>query len=127
MSEKRKTPRKARRAVRRTRTRGTKTKVARRKPRRTTRGRSAAKARRKARPRPDREALEKTVKRLRAARAGLEHRLTAAVQEIGMLRQFELRTQVLEAELRKREADLLTARRELEARRAGATVVSAPQ
>ena len=36
-------------------------------------------------------ALEREIRRLRLARGRLERRLTAAVQEIGMLRQFELR------------------------------------
>jgi hypothetical protein len=43
--------------------------------------------------------LEREVRRLRSARGRLERRLTAAVQEIGMLRQFEVRAQMLENEL----------------------------
>lgn len=43
--------------------------------------------------------LEREIRSLRSARSYLERRLTAAVQEIGMLRQFELRAQALETEL----------------------------
>jgi chromosome segregation ATPase len=66
------------------------------------------------------------VARLQAARRRLERRLVAAVQEIGMLRQYELRVAALEAEIQKRDADLadLKGRYEsLESRLGGAAVV----
>src|SRR6516225_8707051 len=44
-------------------------------------------------------ALEREVHRLRQARGRLERRLTEAVQEIGTLRQFEIRVQALQAEI----------------------------
>lgn len=87
-------------------------------------------------PRLDREALadfEKQVRRLRAARRTLERQLTTAVQEIGTLRQFELRATMLEAELEKRTAELARLRseseervRDLELRLGGASIVSTP-
>jgi hypothetical protein len=46
-------------------------------------------------------------------RARLEQRLTEAVQEIGTLRQFELRARALEGALEKREEELAATRREL--------------
>ncbi len=73
---------------------------------------AAAGARRKlpAKPPVDpREALHKLelkIRRLATARRKLEKRLTAAVQEIGTLRTFELRAAMLEAELGKRDAEL---------------------
>jgi chromosome segregation ATPase len=63
--------------------------------------------------------LEREIRRLRAARSHLERRLTAAVQEIGTLRQFELRAQALEAEL-------ASVRGEHDGRLGGAMIVSAP-
>jgi chromosome segregation ATPase len=63
-------------------------------------------------------ALEAEVRRLRMARGKLEHRLTAAVQEIGTLRQFEVRAQALEREL-------AAMREELSQRLGGASIVSA--
>lgn len=78
-------------------------------------------------------ALEREIRRLRLARGRLERRLTAAVQEIGMLRQFEIRTQGLEAELSRRDsliADLRRERderlREVEAGPGGTSIVSTP-
>jgi hypothetical protein len=65
------------------------------------------------RPQETLEALARRIRRLGAVRARLERRLTEAVQEIGMLRRFELRARELEGELEKREEELATARREL--------------
>ncbi len=83
---------------------------------------------------PDRKtalALEREVRRLRRARGRLERRLTATVQEIGMLRQFEIRTRGLEAELARRDAEIEQLRRErderlreTEIRIAGASIAS---
>ena len=64
-------------------------------------------------------ALESEVRRLRSARTRLEHRLTAVVQEIGMLRQWELRASMLESELAR-------LREEATDRLGGASIVSAP-
>jgi len=86
------------------------------------------------------EALQKQIRRLRAARARLERRLTSAVQEIGMLRQIEFRVQRLEeelskrdAELAKRDADIARMRmeradqlRQLELRLGGASILATP-
>jgi len=83
----------------------------------------------KARSAIDREALaaaEGEVRRLRAARRRLEQRLTAAVQEIGTLRTFELRAQMLENELAKRDAELSRLRTEISDRLGGASIVSTP-
>lgn len=55
-------------------------------------------------------ALERKVRRLGAARRTLEQRLTAAVQEIGTLRHFELRVSQLEEEIRRRDAELAALR-----------------
>jgi|SRR5882724_11247245 len=77
----------------------------------------------------DREALaaaETEVRRLRATRRRLEQRLVAAVQEIGTLRTFELRAQMLENELAKREGELSRLRAEMSDRLGGASIVSAP-
>ena len=62
------------------------------------------------------DALERQVRRLGLARGKLERRLTAAVQEIGTLRQFEIRAQVLQAELARRDAEIEQLRREREER-----------
>ncbi len=99
----------------------------------------AGAARKKAAPRRARhdrqawDALEREVRRLRAARARLERRLIAAVQEIGSLRQFEQRTQMLEAELARRDQEIAQRRREgeghggeVEERLGGTSNVSAP-
>src|SRR5207244_10372638 len=87
-------------------------------------------ARAKRRPKPlDREALaaaEAEVRRLRSTRRRLEQRLTAAVQEIGTLRTFELRAQMLENELAKRDGELSRLRAEMSDRLGGASIVSAP-
>ena len=56
-------------------------------------------------------ALQRKVRRLGSARRILEKRLTAAVQEIGALRQFELRALMLEDELRKRDSEIESIRR----------------
>ena len=61
-------------------------------------------------------ALEREVQRLRRAQGRLERRLTAAVQEIGTLRQFEMRAQALESELARRAAEIAELRREREER-----------
>jgi lipopolysaccharide biosynthesis protein len=73
------------------------------------------------------------VQRLRRAQSRLERRLTAAVQEIGMLRQFEMRAQALESELARRAAEIAELRREREERSrkagnplGGASIVSTP-
>ncbi len=76
------------------------------------------------------ESLRKEVRRLRAARAKLERRLTSAVQEIGILRQLEFRARRLEDELAKRDEEIARLRLEranqlsqLELRLGGAMVV----
>ena len=78
-------------------------------------------------------ALEREVQRLRRAQSRLERRLTAAVQEIGMLRQFEMRAQALESELARRAAEIAELRREREERSrkagnplGGASIASTP-
>jgi hypothetical protein len=78
-------------------------------------------------------ALEREVRRLRLARSRLERRLTATVQEIGMLRQFEIRARRLEAELARRDVEIERLRRErdersreIEIRAAGASLPSTP-
>ena len=116
MGTKKKTPRKRSRTAGPPR-RPHPAKVAAKKRRGKTRARRATKRRKPAAPRIGREAvdlLERKVRRLRSARARLELRLTEAVQEIGTLRQFELRARTLEGALRKREEDLAAVRRELE-------------
>ena len=88
----------------------------------------AARAKPRAKP-IDREALaaaEAEVRRLRSTRRRLEQRLTAAVQEIGTLRTFELRAQMLENELAKRDLELSRLRAENADRLGGASIVSAP-
>jgi len=70
--------------------------------------------------------LEHDVRRLRSARRQLEKRLTAAVQEIGTIRQFEIRAQVLESELAKRDAEIGRLRTEREEQLGGASIVSTP-
>ena len=72
------------------------------------------------------EALEKQVRSLRMARGKLEHRLTAAVQEIGTLRHFELRVQALERQLQARDAEISRLRQEGEERLSGASIVATP-
>jgi predicted RNase H-like nuclease (RuvC/YqgF family) len=70
----------------------------------------------KSRSRPARKsasALEREVHRLRQARGRLERRLTAAVQEIGVLRQLDARVQALEAEVARRDAEIAELRRDL--------------
>ena len=71
-------------------------------------------------------ALEAEVRSLRSARRRLEQRLTEAVQEIGTLRQFELRAQMFENELAKRDHEVARLREELAERLGGASIVSAP-
>ena len=81
------------------------------------------------RPPIDREALataEAEIRRLRSTRRRLEQRLTAAVQEIGTLRTFELRAQMLENELAKRDIELSRLRAESGDRLGGASIVSTP-
>jgi len=63
---------------------------------------------------------------LRMARGKLEHRLTAAVQEIGTLRHFELRVQALERQLQARDAEISRLRQEGEERLSGASIVATP-
>jgi predicted nucleic acid-binding Zn-ribbon protein len=82
-----------------------------RKTKRTKRAKSTASADRKAI-----AALEREIRRLRLARGRLERSLTAAVQEIGMLRQFEIRAQALEAELSRRDGLIAELRRERDER-----------
>jgi hypothetical protein len=72
------------------------------------------------------EALERKVRRLRLVRGKLERRLTEAVQEIGTLRQFELRVQILERQLRARDEEISRLRHESDERSGGASIVSAP-
>ena len=113
-SKKTRAPRKARTAARRTKT----------KPRPAKKSAPAKRA-----PRIDREALaerEREVRRLRAARRKLEERLTAAVQEIGTLRHYEIRAQMLENELASRDAELARLRAQASDRLGGASIVSAP-
>jgi hypothetical protein len=81
------------------------------------------------RPPIDRGALataEAEIRRLRSTRRRLEQRLTAAVQEIGTLRTFELRAQMLENELAKRDIELSRLRAESGDRLGGASIVSTP-
>jgi predicted RNase H-like nuclease (RuvC/YqgF family) len=70
------------------------------------------------------EALEKEAHRLLRARSRLERRLTAAVQEIGTLRNFELRVQILERQVRDRDEEISRLRQELGERSGGAAIVS---
>ena len=63
------------------------------------------------------------IRRLQTARRNLERQLTAAVQEIGILRQWEVRARLLESEIEKREAKV----RELEERLGGADLVRQPR
>ncbi len=65
---------------------------------------------------------ERELRRLRSARAKLERRLTAAVQEIGTLRQWEVRATMLEGQLQKSQARI----RELESRLGGDMAASPP-
>src|SRR5947199_6776736 len=68
------------------------------------------------------EALERQVRSLRMARGKLEHRLTAAVQEIGTLRQFELRVQMLERQLQARDEEISRLRNQGDERLGGASI-----
>ena len=103
-------------------------------PRRPKKGRRATTAKREVRSdRKPGSALEREVQRLRRAQSRLERRLTAAVQEIGTLRQFEMRAQALESELARRDAEITKLHREREerSRKAGsplgdASISSAP-
>ncbi|MGH7856440.1 MAG: hypothetical protein ACREQY_03850 [Candidatus Binatia bacterium] len=76
---------------------------------------------------------EAELRRLQSARRKLERQLTAAVQEIGLLRQYETRARFLEAEVQKRDAQLADLRRQYEARihdlesRAGSAAPEAAQ
>ena len=72
------------------------------------------------------EALERQVRSLRMARGKLEHRLTAAVQEIGTLRHFELRVQILERQLQARDEEISRLRHQTNERLGGASIVAAP-
>lgn len=56
--------------------------------------------------------IERELSRLRNVRSRLERRLTALVQEIGLLRQFEIRTRILEGEVQKRDQELAALRRQ---------------
>ena len=60
------------------------------------------------------------------ARGKLEHRLTAAVQEIGTLRQFELRVQMLERELQARDEEISRLRHQGDERLGRVVIVAAP-
>jgi hypothetical protein len=57
-------------------------------------------------PTSDTAAVERELRRLRRARSRLERQLTAAVQEIGILRQYEWRTAALEKEVRRRDDEI---------------------
>jgi hypothetical protein len=70
--------------------------------------------------------VERGMRRLRAARRRLEERLTAAVQEIGTLRQYERRAQMLESELAAKDAEIARLREQATERLGGASIVSAP-
>jgi len=72
------------------------------------------------------EALERQVRSLRMARGKLERRLTAAVQEIGTLRHFELRVQILERQLQARDEEISRLRHQGDERVGGASIVGAP-
>jgi hypothetical protein len=72
------------------------------------------------------EALERQVRSLRMARGKLERRLTAAVQEIGTLRHFELRVQILERQLQARDEEISHLRHQGDERLGGASIVGAP-
>ena len=63
---------------------------------------------------------------MRMARGKLEQRLTAAVQEIGTLRHFELRVKILERELEARDEELSRLRSQGDERLGGASIVAAP-
>jgi hypothetical protein len=63
---------------------------------------------------------------LRLARGKLEHRLTAAVQEIGTLRHFELRVQVLERALQARDEEISRLRNQGDDRSGVGSIVAAP-
>jgi hypothetical protein len=72
-----------------------------------------------------RETFEREIRRLRSARSKLERRLTAAVQEIGTLRQFELRATMLEGELQKLRRETEERIRTLESNPGGASAAPA--
>ncbi|MGH7820955.1 MAG: hypothetical protein ACREQ9_14410 [Candidatus Binatia bacterium] len=59
---------------------------------------------------------EAELRRLRSARRKLERQLTAAVQEIGLLRQYEVRSRFLEAEVARRDGQLAELRQQYEGR-----------
>lgn len=65
---------------------------------------------------PAPSSAQREITRLQNVRSRLERRLTALVQEIGYLRQYEMRTRILEAELKKRDQELETLRRQNEER-----------
>lgn len=56
------------------------------------------------------------IRRLRSQRARLEKRLTAVVQEIGILRQYEMRARMLEAEVERKKVEIGALRHEYEER-----------
>ncbi|MEA2625878.1 MAG: hypothetical protein QOD06_1923 [Candidatus Binatota bacterium] len=66
----------------------------------------AALSRSAAPPPEDAASIERELRRLRRARSRLERQLTAAVQEIGILRQYEWRTAALEKEVRRRDDEI---------------------
>ncbi len=70
---------------------------------------------------------QKELRRLRSARNSLERRLTAAVQEIGLCRQYEVRARMLENELGELRARSEQRIRELESRLNGASIVATPE
>jgi hypothetical protein len=60
-------------------------------------------------------------------RGRLERRLTAAVQEIGTLRNFELRVGILERQLRARDEEISRFRQERDERLGGPPIASSAQ
>jgi hypothetical protein len=117
---------KARPAPRRTKPKAKPRIVAKKKISRPTRAAEAALLARVAADREMIATLESEVRRLRSARRRLEQRLTAAVQEIGSLRQWELRAQMFENEVAKRDREISRLHAELADRLGGASIVSAP-
>ncbi|HSD09481.1 MAG TPA: hypothetical protein VLF14_00725 [Candidatus Binatia bacterium] len=67
------------------------------------------------------------MRRLRQVRGKLERRLTAAVQEIGTLRTFELRVEILERQLRARDEEISRLRQERDQRLGGPSIASSAQ
>jgi hypothetical protein len=104
--------------------RGKKQKPTRRKSRPEPKPRVQAVARRNKRAAAPAEPSQKVVRSLQSARRRLERQLIAAVQEIGLLRQFEKRAAALETEVARRDAEIVRLRGELDVRLGGASIVS---